>query len=342
MNAFVSSLEEQIKSRSFEAELILVDWNPPDDRPGLAEAIKWPSGSSPLTMKVIVVPPSIHRRCEYSDSLPFFQMIAKNVGIRRARAPLVVATNIDILFNNEMANFLRDLSPSPGAYYRVDRYDVGSELPEGSTEDRLRYCSENVIRICGRDDTRFLGSTDVEKIYSSAVIPLTINRVVQAVVPKGVRESLPLAVRHAWRRNLRMGLRPRLHTNACGDFTMLHRDDWIRLRGYPELEMFSIHLDSLLLYVAHYAGIAETVVEDPARIYHIEHDQGWVSVKDPVPRSSAEPGGSGSPEGKAPALTFEDVRDWVLEMKRTGAPKIVNDLSWGLDEEHLEEIVIKE
>src|SRR5262249_12417724 len=33
-----------------------------------------------------------------------------------------------------------------------------------------------------------------------------------------------------------------LHTNACGDFTLLAREDWARLRGYAEWPIFSWHL----------------------------------------------------------------------------------------------------
>ena len=41
-----------------------------------------------------------------------------------------------------------------------------------------------------------------------------------------------------------------LHTNACGDFTLLSAADWANLRGYSELEVFSMHLDSLLCHAA--------------------------------------------------------------------------------------------
>src|SRR5213075_422580 len=45
-----------------------------------------------------------------------------------------------------------------------------------------------------------------------------------------------------------------LHTTACGDFTMLSREQWHRLHGYPEFEAFSFHIDSLFCYMAHYSG----------------------------------------------------------------------------------------
>jgi hypothetical protein len=67
--------------------------------------------------------------------------------------------------------------------------------------------------------------------------------------------------------------RRRLHTNACGDFTLMAREDWLRLGGYAEFPMYSWHIDSLFLYAADAAGIKEVVVPYP--VYHIEHGGGW-------------------------------------------------------------------
>ena len=52
------------------------------------------------------MPPGVHRRYQYSEALPLYQMIAKNVGIRRARGQFVLATNIDIIFSDELVEYL--------------------------------------------------------------------------------------------------------------------------------------------------------------------------------------------------------------------------------------------
>src|SRR5581483_7026871 len=62
-----------------------------------------------------------------------------------------------------------------------------------------------------------------------------------------------------------------LHTNACGDFTLLSRRDWFRIRAYPELPVWPMHIDSLFCYAAYHAGIREVILRDPMRIFHIEH-----------------------------------------------------------------------
>ena len=47
-----------------------------------------------------------HLSLPNSDRLKFFQMIAKNVGIRRASGKFVLATNIDVIINQKLYEFL--------------------------------------------------------------------------------------------------------------------------------------------------------------------------------------------------------------------------------------------
>ena len=56
-------------------------------------------------------------------------MIAKNVGIRRARGQFILATNIDILFSDELAEYLATRRLEHGRMYRIDRHDAMSDVP---------------------------------------------------------------------------------------------------------------------------------------------------------------------------------------------------------------------
>ena len=116
-----------------------------------------------------------------------------------------------------------------------------------------------------------------------------------------------------------------LHTNGCGDFTLIARQRWFDLRGYPELDIFSMNIDSVFCFTAHYGGAVEEVLADPMRIYHIEHGSGsgW------------------TPEGqqklwerlaakRIPVLDNEDVLQWGAQMRRLNSPMIFNHEDWGL------------
>ncbi len=125
---------------------------------------------------------------------------------------------------------------------------------------------------------------------------------------------------------------PRLHTNACGDFTLMAREHWDELAGYPELEMYSLHIDSLLLYAAHGAGLEEIVLPASMRAYHIEHSagSGW------------------TPEGEnrlferlrsqgIPVLTTDDLHAMARRLAAQGDPRLFGSPGWGFAAEQLPE-----
>ena len=102
MQKFVDGFIAQCKRHHLNAELILVEWNPPEERPFLHQALKFPKDLGPCSIRIVQVPPELHKKYKHSESLPLFQMIGKNVGIRRAKGQFVLATNIDILFSDPL------------------------------------------------------------------------------------------------------------------------------------------------------------------------------------------------------------------------------------------------
>jgi hypothetical protein len=500
MQAFVSGFLEQCRRFNISSELVLVEWNPPADRPRLKDALKW-SVDGPCAVRIIEVPADIHARFKYGKALPLYQMIAKNVGIRRARGRFVLATNIDILISDELAAFLGGQKLERGRMYRIDRHDAMSGVPaRASVEEMLAYCRTHLIRVNAREGTfavtpegeRALAKEDlvapalkdqstparpgvlfglgwyaVEKysrqepfrwagpraelllddaggqpamlhldvepgpgtagapldlavsgadgnllteltltVRSKVRLPLTapvpsrlffetrngghpagvdprvlnfrVFRVEYRRGAKGVLSVKPIGfgarmkslvgvVDHAveklatggervevtvpvsrrmramfnsylWLRRIdpgpvvegtpatRLPIPPLfLHTNGCGDFTMMAREHWFDLRGYAEFDLFSMNIDSLLCVTAHHGGAVETILEDPMRIYHIEHGtgSGW------------------TPEGQAKLfdrltaagiewLENDEVLRWAAQMNRLETPILFNRENWGM------------
>ena len=154
MQAFVSGWIEQARRYQIPSELIIVEWNPPPGRPGLIDALQWPEDLGPCEVRFVEVPQEIHARYDHGKALPLYQMIAKNVGIRRARGRFVLATNIDILVSSELASFLGKQQLECDRMYRIDRHDAMNEVPlERSIEDQLEYCRTHLIRVNTREGT---------------------------------------------------------------------------------------------------------------------------------------------------------------------------------------------
>jgi hypothetical protein len=145
MIACVHGLLDQSRKHRLRAELVLVEWNPPVDRPPLASVFDW-SRRQGVDARVVTVPPERHRRWPHSEKVNVHVLAAWNVGIRRARGDFVLCTSADVLLDDELARFLASETLEPDAMYHIDRTDVAPEVArESSTEDRVRACAEKVL-----------------------------------------------------------------------------------------------------------------------------------------------------------------------------------------------------
>jgi hypothetical protein len=495
MQAFVDGWIAQANAYGIPSELIVVEWNPPADRPRLREVLRWPDDLGCCEVRFIEVPPELHGRYAHAQALPLYQMIGKNVGIRRARGRFILATNIDILFSSELACYLAEQKLECGRMYRIDRYDCMSDIPVGTPiEEQLDYCRTHLIRVNTREGTfpvtpegrrtlspndfaggvlfgrgwysiekyarqepfRWAGpdaellleempgqcavlQMDIEPGPGAGGLPLQLevsgeegqvlaevevgwrsqmrlplsapvprrllfhtrngglttpsdprimdfrafrvecqkgvktatvelrpigmlarlrillsmlDHAVERLATGGDRVALTVPVSSRMRKLFHRYLRIRkaepviapgsaaqavlapllLHTNACGDFTLMAREHWFDLRAYPELDLFSMNIDSLFCAAAHHGGATEEILPEPMRIYHIEHGtgSGW------------------TPEGQArlferlaaggiPYLENDDVLRWAAQMKWLESPLIFNHDNWGMADFVLQE-----
>ena len=128
----VSNLIEQAKRYNLNAELIIVDWNPPADKPLLKDVVSLPNDLGPLSVKFIVVPPSIHKKYNASAKINIVIPAAYNVGIRRAKGEFIMPTNSDVLFSEELMHFLSLEKLEKNQFYRAIRYEIPRETLNSS------------------------------------------------------------------------------------------------------------------------------------------------------------------------------------------------------------------
>lgn len=568
MQTFVNAWIGQCKRHGLSSELIVVEWNPPAERPRLTDALRWPSDLGPCQVRFIEVPPEIHRQFKNFEALPLHQMIAKNVGVRRARGEFVLATNIDIILSDELVRYLAERRLEKQRMYRIDRYDIMSEVPvDGSLDEQLSYCQTHLLRVFARegafnltpggrrlpedddiipadagvsfgpgwfpverysaddvfrwvendaqitvwrppnvssrllfdlepgpsaggksillqvldDATRVLAQTVIKgrtkvslqlpangsrshsfrlhvvggglpvsgdprilnfrvfrcecepgwpcsevdrdraairdgaardifmridpgpdadvkaielvvrdssgKILARAAadrfqclevpVPWQPGRTLALFLtleggdspPRADARSLNLHLA-AWRqadaqRDAEASLPGRsseqdwpiniiksrptvdwaasdqsphpagaemrnamfLHTNACGDFTLMAREHWFALRGYPEFPVWPLHIDAILCCSAHHAGVREEILREPLRIYHIQHGQGagW------TPEGEAQLYAGIAAKGLS-YVHYKEVVGWLSQMRRLNSPMIFNRENWGLSD----------
>ena len=417
MQHFIEGFIAQCRRHGLDAELILVEWNPPPERPPLADVLQWPDDLGPASIRVITVPAEIHARFAHASQLPLFQMAGKNVGIRRARGRFILATNVDILLDDATVRYLRDRL-RPRTMLRLDRYDVPGDLPRRISFDRVlaecakRFFSVNTrfgvfdvrqrrvlglgtgaiativhlvaeIRILGVRQSRLwtgLPGT-FRDVAALRRVPVRFQRLTRRILVVCARRSQRALERtknavahlslHAKRVKLdkvavgtvagsaqarparvasalasyltaKLGCaspesvryhRSRwLHTNACGDFMLLAREDWSRLRGYPEWPIFSWHLDSAFMYAASAHGVSEVALDARYRAYHLDHAQGSGWSPDGAAQLFARLDAKG-----IPYLSNRDLERWRRRVADDPAAAIVNSPEWGLGGQPLPE-----
>jgi len=153
-------------------------------------------------------------------------------------------------------------------------------------------------------------------------VPLVLARASTRVLR---RKAPALRLTWDWERS-----RIRLHTNASGDFTLMSADDWLRTKGYVEFEMYSMHIDGLILYSAHYSGIYERFLPFP--VYHVEHGGGFRPEAKSINSLESE-----LLEREIPQITNDELVAYIVEMYTENAPLDVNRADWGFADSQLRE-----
>jgi hypothetical protein len=273
-----------------------------------------PSEDDCLTLRYITVPAAVHQKYRRATEIPLFQMIAKNVGIRRARAEFVLCTNIDLLFSDALCRLLAQPFRID-TYYRANRCDVPDAIDPGWDLPRqLAWCEQNVIRRLGRD-----------RRYRN------INLEVAGLQHKGpfkkwIFDKMALGMIPFWNREKRLFYQ--LDTFACGDFTLMSRDAWVAIQGYLELDLYSLHVDSLGLVAAASLGYRQHVFPPDACTYHIDHPAGWEALSPLEKIRFLE---------QRPALDYSLVHEVGLYALKIGKVLNLNPENWGCADLELEE-----
>lgn len=315
MNIFVAGLIHQCNKYKLNCELIFVEWNPPIDKESLSEVLPKTSINDYLTIRYILVPDEIHRQYSNSDKLPLFQMIAKNVGIRRAKAEFILCTNVDLLFSDKLFEHLSRRDLKPGVFYRANRCDVSKLIYTlNSVDEQLSYAQKNTLKRLGKN-FKYTNFADTNGLFFK-------YKAFQWFLPYLSRLKSTYATSLKDKFN-------ELDLDACGDFTLMSKTDWERISGYVELEIYSIHIDSMGLISALAMGLKQEVFEPEACTYHIEHDGGW-EFKSPSDKLKFYT--------KFPMLEWSAVKEAGIELLNDKKNWEFNKPNWGLADVDLKEL----
>lgn len=251
ISTFVRSLDYQCAAYPDLMEIVIVEWNPPEDRPRLAELLPSPKN---LPVRVITVDPSVHAK--FGTSVPLLEWPAKNTGARRASGEFLLITNPDILFSEPMIDFFANRSLDPDCFYRTDRYDFHSDgIQNIDCKQYVDFACEHTFQ------AHCLGKT----------ISVTGTRTWWDF-PRSSPQSDSL--HRARLDNIQFSL----HTNASGDFMLLHRDALDKMGGLYNSIDYRWHNDSYSMIRMHFAGLQQQLLTVPLCIFHQHHERKGADV----------------------------------------------------------------
>ena len=294
---FINRWINGVKKYNLNCELIIVDWN---SKIPLRKTLKNSLLKKNQIVKIIEVPNSIHKKFQNSKKINFFQMVAKNAGARRANGKFLIFTNIDIVFSEEFFYYLKNNTNNNKTIYRADRHDFDLKNLKNSeiSEDKIKKLTTHIHKKNYSYDIKknkkyYLRKTPIHLVqYSYISIIVILRNFLKLIIDiltnflkfnitinflklyiKRISINLKLFRDLININNLKTLFNKKLHTNACGDFTMIDKQSFYKMKGYYEFDGFSWHIDSLLLFKAYYY-LKLNFINLNFPIYHINHEPG--------------------------------------------------------------------
>lgn len=117
-------LVRQLQRAGIPAELILVEWNPPSDRPLIIDSLGSLPENDCVEVRGVIVGKEHHLPYLGADEWGMNAAAAANVGLRRARGAFITPKAADSYLSAELVAMLAKRTLKDDAMYRCDRVDV--------------------------------------------------------------------------------------------------------------------------------------------------------------------------------------------------------------------------
>ena len=243
LNTFIFNIDKLCMKYDLMCEIVLVEWNPPEDAPTFDKVIYIPKNNDFLKLNLIRVSNNIHNDVAHDSKLPLHEWYAKNVGMFRANGKYIVITNPDIIISEELFEELSRKNLRKDYFYRAIRKDVKplARAVTLSLSEIQKHCKNNILRVHG--------------FYGTEELTIDFFKLLKRQLRKLAKLCLP---------------NYKLFTNAAGDFLLTHRDNFQRMAGYPE-RLKRSYIDGYACYLLFNQGLHEYVFEESSCIYHQDH-----------------------------------------------------------------------
>lgn len=151
-NLAIGFLARQLDRHRIPSEIVIVEWNPPTDRPLLSEILALEGVNSHVTVRFITVDGRYHQGAEGWQVRGMHGGNAANVGLRRARGRFVTPKAVDTFYSESLVQKIAKMELDDQSVYRCDRSDVFPDATwlECPDESLLEALAQNVVQRHGR------------------------------------------------------------------------------------------------------------------------------------------------------------------------------------------------
>ena len=256
LRLFCKSLGQQAQKFEMPLELILVEWNPPLDRSPLSQALEsWLEGL-PIDLKIITVPFEVHDKFLLSRVVNSYDHIALNVAIQRARGEFFLCTNPNCFLSNDLFASLARKQMEAGILYRANTAEIIASFKDNWDLIRLqRYSRYNVVRRWGKNGNYPLNIFNLPDFaYAIPLIPTFFNFLSRVV--------------RLFKNQLHVQFFD-IDWHFGGDFILMDKQSWLNTGGFAELDLYSTHMDKLLLVSAIANGMIQKVFLPGECVYRV-------------------------------------------------------------------------
>lgn len=296
----------QLTKNKIQSELIFVNYNPVDGKP-IEDFIQWPTSNEWVTVRIITVPPSQHKTIVSelgNKDVPVLEYVAKNIGIRRARGKFILSMNPDILISEQIFSAFNSLER--GKFYRANRLDYNGNSDVNLNDELYVQLRDYVTSIWFKGSHTNVSGFSLQKykllwFFKNIANWWKRNTVHLDWILKRINIT-------TYYHNMQF----KYHSNACGDFMLMDRESWAKLKGYKEASYISLHTDSLMIIQAAFSGLTEEIFTAP--IFHRQHERRF----DAHNRLTEDQ-----------IKVYHQYNDDVEKMKAENRPIVYNSENWG-------------
>jgi hypothetical protein len=270
-------------------EFLICDWNTPQGNQSLEEAYDW---STLGNVRHFKISKEIHEKLCPDNSRPILDYWSRNFLARRASGQFFMIINQDIFLSSSIIKFLSEKKLSQNHFYRCDRTDFKNfgtnfsstfdfEIKARNNAMAKHLRPPDIMLSCSikvdKESLDHIGTRahpKLERVDQND--KLIIGRKVHFLKAIDIirsklslvfgRKILPPIDQSFYKKYL-------LHTNASGDFIIISRKAFFKVRGFPESYQFYMHTDSYMCAQLFAAGFTQVIFDYPHEVYHNDHSR---------------------------------------------------------------------